>query len=291
MSHEDWKIAVFPKVLGAWNLHDALQKRQLDFFVILGSANGVRGNHGQANYAAANTFLDAFVQYRQHLNLPASIMDLGPVEDIGYLADRHQLMDGFRRAGTEMVDENEFLESFNLAIRSCYLPLEKATSSSSGFVNRAQFITGAIQRPYDVRAQVFARIYNGARNDNAAVGQSSVSGKEENKMQQFMEHARANPQSWAEDAAASEAFLASQILEAAKSLLIFDGSDDDQDSGLDMSVSDLAIDSLVAIELQSWWRQSMGTQVSVLELTKNTSPLELGKLARKMILADLKVEA
>jgi aryl carrier-like protein len=291
MSHADWTVSVSPKVLGAWNLHRALEKQPLDFFLLLGSANGIRGRHGQANYAAANTFLDAFVVYRQQLNLPAAIMDLGPVEDIGFLVERPKLLDEFRRGGA-MLDENDFLESFHLALQSPHMPLEKAPSLTSGFVNRAQFVTGRIERPFDARGQGLARIYNRNQNNGAApdAGQDSASGKESTKMQKFMENARANPQSLEEDAMAADAFLATQILQAAKSLLIFDDGEIDDDEGLDdsSSMADLAIDSLLAIELQNWWRQSMGTQISVLELTKNASPLELGKLARTMILAELK---
>lgn len=290
MSHEDWTVSVSPKVLGAWNLHHALEKQPLDFFLLLGSANGIRGRHGQANYAAANTFLDAFVVYRQQLNLPATIMDLGPMEDIGFLVERPKLLDEFRRGGT-MLNENDFLESFQLALQSSHLPLEKPPSLSCGFVNRAQFVTGRLEHPFDARGQVLPRIYNRNQNHDSALeaGQDSTSGKESTKMQKFMENARANPQSLEVDAAAAEAFLATQILQAAKSLLIFDDGENDDDDGLDeaSSMADLAIDSLLAIELQNWWRQSMGTQISVLELT-NSSPLELGKLARTMILAELK---
>jgi len=295
MSHADWTIATSPKVLGALNLHHAFLKQQLDFFVLLGSANGIRGNHGQANYAAANTFLTAFVRYRQQLNLPASILDMGPVEDVGILSERPQLMDGFRRVGAEMVFENEFLDSFHLAIQSSHLPPENTPTITSSFVNRAQVIIGRVQRPFDARAQGLARIYNGSKNDAVVTEQSSGTEKEDNAMQKFMENARANPQSWAEDAAASDSFLAKQILEAVKGLLIFDDDggdgDGDDDLGLDVSfsLSDLAIDSLLAIELQNWWRQSMGTQISVLELMKDTSVLELGKLARAKILGELNI--
>lgn len=190
-----------------------------------------------------------------------------------------------------MLDENDFLESFHLALQSSHLPLARAPSLSSGFVNRAQFVTGRLERPFDARGQVLARIYNGNQNKNASLdaGQDSASGKESTEMQKFMGNARANPQSLEEDAMAADAFLATQILQAAKSLLIFDDGENDDDEGLDESASmaDLAIDSLLAIELQNWWRQSMGTQISVLELT-NSSPLELGKLARTMLLAELK---
>jgi aryl carrier-like protein len=296
MSHADWTIATSPKVLGALNLHRAFLKQPLDFFVLLGSANGIRGNHGQANYAAANTFLTTFVRYRQQLNLPASILDMGPVEDVGILSENTQLMDGFRRVGAEMVVENEFLDSFHQAIQSSHLPPESAPTITSGFVNRAQVIIGRIQRPFDARAQGLARIYNGTRIDAVVTEQSSGMEKEDNAMQKFMENARANPQAWAEDAATSETFLAKQILEAAKGLLIFDddggddGPDDDSELDLSSSLSDLAIDSLLAIELQNWWRQSMGTQISVLELMKDASVLELGKLARAKILGELNIE-
>jgi aryl carrier-like protein len=296
MSHADWTTATSPKVLGALNLHRAFLKKQLDFFVLLGSANGIRGNHGQANYAAANTFLTAFVRYRQQLHLPASILDMGPVEDVGILSERPQLMDAFRRVDAEMVVENEFLDAFHHAIQSSYLPPEDAPTVSSSFANRAQVIIGRIQRPFDARAQGLARIYNGSKVDGVVT--EKISGTEEDDaMQKFMENARANPQSWAEDAAASETFLAKQILGAAKGLLIFDDDDggdgdDDDDSGLDVSssLSDLAMDSLLAIELQNWWRQSMGTQISVLELMKDTPILELGKLARAKILGELNIE-
>ncbi len=41
----------------------------LDFFIVISSAAGIVGNRGQAAYAAANTFLDAFAQYRTRLGL------------------------------------------------------------------------------------------------------------------------------------------------------------------------------------------------------------------------------
>ncbi len=67
--------------------------------------------------------------------------------------------------------------------------------------------------------------------------QSSETEREASALQKFMANARANPRSWAEDAATSEAFLSKQILEAAKGLLIFDddGGDGDDDLGLDVS--------------------------------------------------------
>ena len=54
-----------PKVAGAVNLDRAVGAAPLDLFVLFSSIAGVFGNAGQADYAAANAFLDGFAEARE----------------------------------------------------------------------------------------------------------------------------------------------------------------------------------------------------------------------------------
>nr|WP_255298558.1 non-ribosomal peptide synthetase [Brevibacillus dissolubilis] len=56
-----------PKVAGLVNLDEASKELALDFLILFSSISGSMGNAGQADYAAANTFMDAYAAYRNTL--------------------------------------------------------------------------------------------------------------------------------------------------------------------------------------------------------------------------------
>lgn len=111
--------AVFaPKVDGAWNLHQLTKDMNLDLFVLFSSVSGVMGTAGQANYAAANTFLDSLAQLRRAENLPATSIAWGAWEGEGMAAQ----LSGTSRAryaqlGLDSLTSQDGLELLEQAVR------------------------------------------------------------------------------------------------------------------------------------------------------------------------------
>ncbi|MBD0679830.1 type I polyketide synthase [Pseudomonas sp. PSB11] len=75
-----------PKAKGAQYLHELTAHLALDFFVLFSSATTLFGNPGQANYVAANHWLEALARHRLLQGLPATAVLWGAIDDAGFLA-------------------------------------------------------------------------------------------------------------------------------------------------------------------------------------------------------------
>lgn len=82
MTFEDYNTAFSPKVYGTINLHDAFSTSNLAFFISLSSVSGILGMTSQSNYAAGNTFQDAFAHAYSaaYTHTRYITLDLGAIE-------------------------------------------------------------------------------------------------------------------------------------------------------------------------------------------------------------------
>ncbi len=82
-----------PKAWGAWHLHQATCDLVLDHFILFSSITTFIGNPGQANYVAANAWLDSLASMRRAQGLPATCIGWGPIGDAGYLTRNEAVRD------------------------------------------------------------------------------------------------------------------------------------------------------------------------------------------------------
>jgi acyl transferase domain-containing protein/acyl carrier protein len=108
-----------PKAAAAWHLHDLTAGLELDAFVLFSSVAATLGAPGQANYGAANAFLDALAAYRQARGLPAVSLAWGLWEQTAGMGEGLDEADRSRieRSGLGAFSPEQGLELLDLACR------------------------------------------------------------------------------------------------------------------------------------------------------------------------------
>ncbi|MFI6357070.1 SDR family NAD(P)-dependent oxidoreductase [Streptomyces sp. NPDC050743] len=127
-----------PKVDGAAHLHRLTADAQLDLFLLVSSAAGVVGNAGQANYAAANAFLDQLAHHRRASGLPAVSVSFGAWAGEG-LAAEHADLERMARLGHRALTPEQGRDLVELALRrdaphlvACALDLPRLRETTAG---------------------------------------------------------------------------------------------------------------------------------------------------------------
>ncbi|MFE5766412.1 SDR family NAD(P)-dependent oxidoreductase [Streptomyces sp. NPDC056492] len=112
-----------PKADAAWHLHEQTEHLNLPLFALISSAGGLTLAAGQANYAAANTFLDALATHRHARGLAAQSLAYGLWASTGmgqYITDTD--VKRMERQGLPPLRPEEALALFDAAV-SCGRPV------------------------------------------------------------------------------------------------------------------------------------------------------------------------
>ncbi|MCM2547151.1 amino acid adenylation domain-containing protein [Burkholderia glumae] len=118
-SWAEFAVPLHAKVAGALNLHALSLDAPLDCFVCFSSISALFGTAGQANYAAANAYLDALVGARRTLGLPATSIQWGPFAEVGMAASLDRAhRDKATARGLQLLAPDELLKHIEAARRA-----------------------------------------------------------------------------------------------------------------------------------------------------------------------------
>nr|POE93173.1 highly reducing polyketide synthase curs1 [Quercus suber] len=261
MSFPAFQAAMRPKVQAAIALDSALKDTPLDFFIMTSSISGVLGNQGQANYAAANSYLDFLALQRRRRGLAACSLALPLVEDVGVVAENAHIADALARKMPFGVSEREMLEGFEAAV------IQGRTGSSTVHLGDVQLILGlepkAMLQSLDGLTVSDSFWYNDARMSDvreeletllASAGNSADGGAAESFI------ATLTGLSETESLAA----IGSHVMHRAARIL---GANEEDFKYDGVSIANHGIDSMIGVELQSWLFKEFNLNIGVQTLS------------------------
>ncbi|RAH44629.1 KR-domain-containing protein [Aspergillus brunneoviolaceus CBS 621.78] len=285
MTVDDYRTPLRLKVEDTWSLHRALgpSNADLDFFVLFSSVGCQVGYWGQANYAAANTFLDAFVQYRHAQGLPASRQDIGAINDVGFISHNPAVGSAMEAGSARLFTEQDFLDTLQLTIaRSSARPpcdgRPPGTAAGLGRVfhnpsQESQVMESRLPITHpdnhiiwkrDPRMAIYRNIETVAAQGEDATGGGGSSSSSRSMLKSFIAEVSTDPARLQQPAAAE--FLAGELRDRVADFLMRKAEDGAEPLNLGMSLTEVGVDSLVAIELRNWWKQNLAVGVTALEL-------------------------
>lgn len=273
MTIEQWHTCVTPKIRGTYNLHKATTEAglDLDFFVGFSSSSAICGAMAQANYAAANVYIDALMRHRRQNGLPGTTMNVGMVGGVGVVAEDAALQKVMERIGYEEITEEELFYQIEDAVLSKSRP-----SKPDEDVDDHQTVTGINLSRKDVywaSKPLFRNLYG-----NLDLGVTAAAPGIVNLVKALQD---------AENVEERTIVLMGAFIEKVATVLSVPAASIQPGNPL----SAYGLDSIVAVEFRKWFSKTVTMEVSLFDILGAKSiEILVAKVSSEMIFASAVVE-
>ncbi|THC94049.1 hypothetical protein EYZ11_006458 [Aspergillus tanneri] len=243
--------SIAPKVQGSLYLDELFRDSELDFFILFSSITSITGNVGQSSYAAANAFMTALAKARRSRGLVGSVMNLAGIFGLGYVTRAEKgVLDRLIALGFSNICEWDFHQNFAEAVIAGHPQSGRDPEVSAGLakydIDKEQDLPLWLQQPKFARYRLI-RADGGSQNNSSSEAQVSV-------IAQLKEQTTKD---------GVRAVLIDGLLSMLRGTLHM--AEEDAISP-DSTIVELGVDSLVAVQMKSWFSNELDLDMPVLKL-------------------------
>lgn len=246
LTEEQYMVPIEPKIIGTWNLHLATRSIPLDYFVCYSSVASAYGTPGQSNYAAANSFQDMVAHYRRARGLAASTINWGVIGQVGFVARTEKVRDFLTNFGWSPL---ELPQAFQVLER---VLTEKPVSLAA---LKCDWRSLGQSFPHNVQSMRFAQLHRENRNGAEGADADAPLGARLNDM----------------DERQAVPLLLSHLAEMLSRIVGISSSKVD----LDLPITRMGLDSLMANQVRSWLTTQTGLDFSLMQIMQGPTIREL----------------
>lgn len=269
MSALQWQECVSPKVQGSTNLAEALP-RDVDFLLLLSSSSAIIGNRGQANYSAANMYMDALAEHLVQKGFPAMSLNLGSVLSAGWLADnKDSKLSGALSHLTTSEEELLSLIEYHVDPRWKAAQSVATCHTVAGLRDAAYFFKRGVQLPEFFQYPLFTHLRD-------VPSDFQISGSKDDAGPSIKEQLQSS------DASIDTEKVIKQMVQAIAQKLSAMMSIPLEDIDPSRPITSYGVDSLVTMDFKGWISNSLGAKVSTLDLVNGNSIADLSQKIAKI---------
>jgi acyl transferase domain-containing protein/NADPH:quinone reductase-like Zn-dependent oxidoreductase/NAD(P)-dependent dehydrogenase (short-subunit alcohol dehydrogenase family)/acyl carrier protein len=272
MSLEDFTSGIALKVYGTQNLLNALADHALDFVLLISSVvGGVIGTIAEANYAAANAYMNSLANSKRHDKTRFIALGPGAIEDVGIVACDSRARKMLERQGILGVMAKEIIALVDFAL-STEATQQGCVEMVSGFDLRSLYESDSPETLLDP-------LFSHLRHSKIEVGTTTLAHATD-RVEDLIAAAKTKQE--------AEKIVVHELTKKIGTLVAMSLDDID----VDARIADLGIDSLVVVELKNWIAQTFQAKLHSSEIANASNITNLGnKIASKSSLVTSKLQS
>ena len=261
-----------PKIYGSLLVEELYgDMKDLDFFILFGSTVGITGNWGQSPYAASTNFMTSLIYGRRKRNLVGSILHPGQIRGVGYFVrmgkELSERMD--KSVGTFVISELALHELFAESILA-----GRPDSGLNPIITTGFAMQDPVKHPDLIwyRSPKIWRMINYCAREHTSKSEGQLT-----PMREQLESTTTMVD-------ATKTVLAGLMAKLVNKLQLSDETAITSES----YVTDLGVDSLIAVDLRNWFVKELEVDVPVLKILGDATVGQLAedatfKLSRKLL--------